>query len=157
MPNWCSNTVVFTGSKAKLGKLKRFFLQMSKKEIKESQGQLPEFLQESTGFMFDISWEDGILYYMTKWGPNTDVMLAVAEHFIVDYTHEYNEPDMQIFGECTFIKGVLTNTSLDQEDYKLIELLEDKDIWKFEGKVYEVLEEILEILLWRKKENQLSE
>ena len=66
MPNWCLNTVIFTGSKGKLTKLKRFFTDLRKKELKENQGQLPEFFMESPGFLFEIRWEDGVLYYDTK-------------------------------------------------------------------------------------------
>ncbi len=155
MPNWCFNIAVFTCSKAKERKLKKLFTDLAKKEKKEACGQLPSFTPQETGYMFEIRWEDGVLYYDTKWGPNIEVMVAIAEYFRVDFTLEYQELNMQVFGECSFIKGVLTDICLDREDFDMYEVDPgNEDNWLFEGKVYDSDIEIMDILLERKKENE---
>ncbi|MES2006287.1 MAG: hypothetical protein V4450_17345 [Bacteroidota bacterium] len=152
MPNWCNNIVVFTCSKVKERKLKKLFTDLAKKEKKEDKGQLPEFFNSEDGFLFSIRWEDGVLYYDTRWSPNIDVMVAIAEHFVVDFTYEYSELMMQVYGEFTFIKGVLKDYSLDTEDFDQFDVNpDDEDTYIFEDKVYESDFEILDILLARKK------
>ncbi|MEO8173490.1 MAG: hypothetical protein ABI581_10420 [Sediminibacterium sp.] len=100
-----------------------------------------------------MRWEDGVLYYDTRWSPNFDVMVSIAEFFRVDYSHEYLELMMQIYGECTFIKGVLTDVCLDDADFDQFDTNpDDEDSFVFEGKVYDSDFEILDILLERKKQ-----
>jgi hypothetical protein len=155
MPNWCNNIIVFTGSKVKERKLKKFFTDLAKKEKKEDKGQLPAFCESDDGYLFSIRWEDGVLYYDTRWAPNIEVMVTIAEHFVADFTYEYSELMMQIYGECTFVKGVLNDFALDNDDFDQFDINpDDEDTWVFEGKVYDSDFEILDILLDRKKNNQ---
>jgi len=153
MPNWCSNSVVFTCSKVKERKLKKFFTELAKKEKKENKGQLPDFCESDNGYLFDIRWEDGVLNYETRWAPNIKIMVAIAEQFRVDFVYEYAELMMQVYGECSFIKGELKDVHLDDKDYEQFDINpDDEDSWIFEGRVYESDYEILDILLERKKQ-----
>ncbi len=154
MPNWCNYILFFTCSKVKERKLKQFFTDLAKKEQKEDKGQLPEFCNSEVGFLFFIRWENGILYYDTRWSPNIEVLVEIAEHFVVDFTYKYSELMMQIYGECTFTKGVLKDYSLDAEDFEQFDVNpDDEDTYLFEGSVYDSEFEIVDILLARKKTN----
>jgi hypothetical protein len=152
MANWCSNTVEFIGEHSQFEYLKVLFTAMAAKEKKEGKGQLPAFTEEGNGYLFEIRWEDGILYYETKWSPNTAVMVKIAEHFKVGFIHSYAEPGNGVFGEATYKDGSLTDVSLEWSDTDLYQFNEDTDLYTFEGSEYESGDEINEILLERKKQ-----
>ena len=151
MANWCSNTVEFIGEHSQFERLGKFFTAMAAKEQKERKGQLPEFAGRNGGYLFDIRWEDGILYYETKWSSNTAVIVTIAEHFEVGFTHTYSEPGNLIYGEAQFRDGILKDVSLDDDDASAYGYDEDNNTYHFENQNYECSEEIQEILLARKK------
>jgi len=63
----------------------------------------------------------------------------------------YDERSMYIYGEASFIDGVFKNVALEQEDFEQIEPSETYDWYLFEGEQWHSEEEILELLLERKK------
>lgn len=151
MANWCYNRVEFTGSDSALTGVRLMFQQLAEKGQAEQKGQLPEFITEEDGYFFDLRVEDEVIYYETRWAPNTDRVREIADHFDVRFTHNYEESGNCIYGEATYKDGVLTKVDLDFEDFNLYEYDEEKDTYTFEGQSYECSEEIQEILLERKK------
>ena len=88
MANWCSNSVAFEGNETAIEQVKLEFRKMQIRENKENCGQLPEFiLDKKRGYFFDILLEDGdcIFNYQTRWSPNTEILLQIAEYFKVDF------------------------------------------------------------------------
>jgi hypothetical protein len=151
MANWCSNTVEFIGEHSQFEDLGKLFKAMAAKEKKNRAGQLPPFAQGDRGYLFDIRWEDGMLYYETKWSPNTAVIVAIAEHFRMGFRYSYSEPGNGVFGEAAYRDGTLTDVALDWDDIASYEFDEDTDTYRFENQNYDNSEEILEILLVRKQ------
>lgn len=150
MPNWCSNTILFNGKQSQLKKIQRLFEGMERKEQKENRGQIPDFIKSDTGYFFNIRWEEGTLYYETRWGPNTDIAIGIADHFKVDFTLWFDEPMMMVYGRAEYRDKINTLTELDNEDFDLYEFDEENDNWKFEGEIYDSEYEIKDILLERK-------
>jgi hypothetical protein len=151
MANWCSNMVEFIGEHSQFEGLGKLFKAMAAKEKKERKGQLPDFAEGDKGYLFDVRWEDGILYYETKWSPNIEVIVAIAGHFKMGFCYSYSEPGNCVYGETNYRNGVLTDVALDWDDIALYEFDEETDSYRFENQNYENSEEILEILLERKK------
>jgi hypothetical protein len=151
MANWCSNTVEFIGEHSQFEHLKVFFTAMAAKEKKEGKGQLPAFGNCEGGWLFETRWEEGILYYETKWSPNTEVIITIAEHFKVGFIHSYCEPGNCVYGEATYKEGTLTDVSLDWSDTDHYQYNEESELYEFEGQDYESSDEICELLLDRKK------
>ncbi len=158
MPNWCSNIADFKCNKRTLAALRKYFTAMAKKEKKENQGQMPVFYTGDPGYMFEIRWEDDVLYYESKWGPTVEVIQSIANHFeISSFTLNYQELNMQIFGEYIFEKNVLINVCLDDEDFEKFDVADDsEDSWLFEGEVYDSDYTIMDILFERKKKAVLE-
>ncbi|MFC0513099.1 hypothetical protein ACFFGT_02770 [Mucilaginibacter angelicae] len=151
MANWCSNTVEFIGEHSQFEELGRLFKAMATKEKKERRGQLPPFAEVDSGYLFEIRWEGGVLYYETKWSPNTEVIVAIADHFKIGFRYNYSEPGNCVFGEAAYRDGTLTDVALDWDDIAAYDFDEDTDTYRFENQNYDSSEEILEKLLERKK------
>ena len=153
MANWCSNSVAFEGDETTLEKVRLEFLKMQICENKENCGQLPEFISDKNrGYFFDILLEDGdcIFNYQTRWSPNTEILLQIAEHYKVDFIYNYEEIGSQIYGVSVYSNSELTEICLEEEDFEQYNYHEETDTYFFEEENYESDCEILEILLKRK-------
>jgi hypothetical protein len=150
MANWCSNIVQFTGESKQLENLQTLFEEMAAKEKETQEGQLPEFVK-SDSYLFFIQWDGGILYYDTKWTPNIDAIQQVADCFNCGFSYSYSEMANGIFGEAEYSDGVLTDVSLDWDDFSVYDYNKETDDYVFEGNNYNHEYEIFEILLERKR------
>jgi len=83
--------------------------------------------------------------------PNQGDIKEIAEHYCVDYVYNYDEPSMYLYGEERSIEGVFMEVYLDQEDFEKIVSNGTYDRYLFEGEQWHSEEEILELLLERKK------
>ena len=119
MPNWCSNTVVFTG---KIENLKAFLLNVysSTKGVVEEEFNC-KLHSENEMYCFDITCNEIdiseltpeainnfndtqlVLNYSTRWNPNSYDVLHAAKVYNLDFEHEYEETSMGIFGKRTFV------------------------------------------------------
>jgi hypothetical protein len=150
MANWCLNTVIFQGESHRMEELRRLTERLIEREKMENCGQLYELVSEKSGYLFEISYDDGILCYLTKWSPNTQVLIAVADHLNLSYIHSYNEPGMMIYGQDTYENGKLVQVMLDNDDFALYGFDEQTERYEFEGESYPSDEGILETLFQRK-------
>jgi hypothetical protein len=158
MANWCSNSVVFQAEPAQLLKIQSLFLQLAAIAESTGEGQLPSFIHEQQGYFFDIGWEEDVLFYATRWVPNTDHLIEVAEFFGADFKHYYAETSNSVYGVAAYQDGVLTITDLNNSDFDLYDLDPDTGLYQFEGQSYESSEEILDILIERKQQiNDLTD
>jgi len=106
MANWCSNIVIFKGGN--LGEVLRLFELLIQQEKEEGAGQLPYFIDVKDGYMFELWRISNVVNYETRWSPNTDIVKQIADHFQVDFIHEYVEPMNNIHGKISYENGVLT-------------------------------------------------
>ena len=160
MANWCSNSVAFEGNERTLEQVKLEFKKMQIRENEENCGQLPEFISDKNrGYFFDILLEDGdyIFNYQTKWSPNTEILLQIAERFKVDFIYNYEEIGNQIYGVSVYSNNELTEIYLEEEEFEQHDYHEETDTYSFEAENYESDYEILEILLKRKIKNMQSQ
>src|SRR5690606_21280902 len=107
---------------------------------------------ENGGWFFSIYLEKdnlGFVQYETKWAQNTEIVQKIAERYNLTFTLDYTEPGNLVYGQAIFNGKELIDVSLDGQDFSQDEEQEDFK-YVFEGEIYEIEEEILEILLERK-------
>lgn len=151
MANWCNNVVWFEADQTTLQDIKEMFLQMARKEQETDCGQSPPFIKEERDWFFAIRWEaEDVLYYDTKWSPNTEIVREIAAHYKVDFIQDYEELGCLVYGRATCTGGILTDTCLEQADFDAYEYDEGAGCYHFEGETYDSEYEILETLLERK-------
>lgn len=151
MANWCNNVVWFEADETTMQKIKEMFLQMVQKESETNCGQLPEFIKDDKDWFFAIRWEaEDVLYYDTRWSPNTEIVRQIADHYNVGFTLDYEELACGVYGKAIYADGILTDTYLEQTDFDTYQLDEETDSYHFEGETYNSEWEILETLLDRK-------
>lgn len=161
MPNWCFNTVTFSGDKENLNALNIALTNAEKTEQEEKQGQKIHRLGEVVeGYFFDIYFErydDHItLQYETKWSPNQEDLALLCKEYKVSAEHEYSEPGMQIYGTATYnASGEYTDEQIEQEFLDLIEYDDESGMYLYEGEYWECEDDLIEAEYQNWKEKNL--
>jgi len=155
MANWCYNTVWFTGEPDVINSLTCFLYELAQEGRRTGHGQLPDFITRKEGWMFELGWSGEFHFYTTKWKPNTNVLIEVADRYGLNFRHAYEETGNRIFGVSAYEDGVLRTTDLDTEDFEAYCYNENTETYEFENAHYESSDEILQILLERKSAIQI--
>ncbi|TRW21554.1 hypothetical protein FMM05_20060 [Flavobacterium zepuense] len=153
MANWCSNTVVFEGNPRAIEQIQGLFRAIADKQKIEDAGYLPDFNTTRNGHFFDIYWNEGdigIFQYLTRWAPNIETLIEIADHYQATFTLGYEEMGCRVYGLATYRNVVLTDIFLEHDDFETYWFNEETDLYHFEGETYESDCEILETLLERK-------
>jgi hypothetical protein len=154
MANWCTNWVIFSGEETQIKKANAMFKTMQEKEKETNEGQIPSFMAEpKEGFFFEIYEDESeIISYSTKWSPNINDLIEIANHFKLGFEVLYEEIGNQIFGKAIFTAGNSEAKKYDlaSEDFEECQYDEDADIYKYNGEEYESDSEILQTIFQKK-------
>jgi hypothetical protein len=154
MPNWCSNTVQFTGDKNNIETLGKLLNKTIDLQNKTGNGQLLFGLEQAIdGYMFDIYMDFGDDYlnlnFSSRWSPIPNDVVRIAELFNLTFTYDYEESGMGLHGKYSFKyedgEGYLSEQVADEEDIDSCRFKEEEDEDDNEtGFNYEKLESIIE-------------
>jgi hypothetical protein len=135
MANWCYNHVAFTGSAEALDGIRALFTEILTKQEQDHEWFLPPYVTAENSHMLDIDIGEKGIEYSTRWTPNLEAVIQIAEHFNAGFTHRYDEPMNFVIGEATFRHGMYEHVSLDPADAGIC------DHWNDPAKVAELLED----------------
>ena len=108
MPNWCWNTVEFTGKQKNLENLNKLLHKTVDIQEATGLGQILHSLEGAIdGYMFNIHGiELGDEYlsmaFESRWSPIPNDMVRIAELFNLDFTYSYEESGMALYGKYIF-------------------------------------------------------
>jgi hypothetical protein len=137
MPNWCWNTVQFTGKQNNLENLNKLLHKTVEMQEKTGMGQILHGIEGSLdGYMFDISDVDlGDEYlsltFQSRWAPIPNDIVRIAELFDLQFTYSYDEGGMALYGKYTFEiidgEGNLYEQSVTEKQVSECTFMEDDD------------------------------
>lgn len=152
MPNWCWNTVEFTGKQKNLENLKKLLHKTVDIQEATGLGQILHSLEGAIdGYMFNIHGiELGDEYlsmaFESRWSPIPNDMVRIAELFNLDFTYSYEESGMELHGKYTFeiVDGEshLAEQVANEEDIKACRIYDEDG--EDEGLDYEKLHDLIE-------------
>ena len=159
MPNWCFNTVTFSGDEENLNALNIALADAKKAEKEENQAQKIHNLGDVVeGYFFDIYFEvydDHItLQYQTRWSPNQEDLALLCKEYKVSAEHEYSESGMQIYGTTTYNEsGEYTDEQVKQEFLDLIEYDDESSVYIYNGEIWDNEDDLIETEypIWKEK------
>ena len=101
MPNWCLNTIYFSGDTTEL---KTAIADAVERQRESGNGELIlESLGVKDGYFFDIYFEDtDILQYCSRWSPNCSDVAELCKAFNVSAHHEWEEEGNLVFGRASY-------------------------------------------------------
>lgn len=153
MANWCNNYVYFSGDPARVEDVRALFREIQGKQDRDEKLWLPFFVTNKNGYMIDIDAHDEEIYYRSRWVPNIDVLVQIANHYAVDFLDSYDELQTGVFGEANYDRGVLSNISLDGNDLKASHYDEETRLFIYKGQSYEDERPIFAQLIEQKRLN----
>ena len=167
MANWCYNSVTFSGPQKKLEELFNMIKFLETKANLNNSGVIPDFIEDNPElmakddmlYMFDICYSEDsfdFISFYSKWSPALDTIYEIAKQIGISFEHEYDESSNSIYGLASYNHqtGAYKNTYLNEDDFDSIKEEYDEvsgiEWYSFEGKDYEMKEDIWEILIRRK-------
>ena len=102
MANYCSNSVLFLGDAATVKAIHELFVHIESEQQRTRQYYLPEFVTADRGHMIDISLYQDKLSYETRWSPNLDLLVQIADHYGVDFIASFHEMVNGLYGEALY-------------------------------------------------------
>jgi hypothetical protein len=149
MANWCDNQVVFSGDATALEKVKIFFEEILEKPEQAETHWLPPFV-------IDIELLDAKVCYCSRWIPNNQALLLLADEFDINFVNHYDELAMGIFGEAKYEQKTYSDIRLDHNDFSSYQYDQETRLYVYDGKNYSFEWPIFEKLLDQKKEGVLN-
>lgn len=150
MPNWCSNYTTFKGSKENIEALNNAINKAIERETAEKQAQKIHSSEIKDGYFFDlyshgIEHEELSISYETRWSPNLDDLALLCKEFGVDADTEFDEGGCDVHGTANvYSDGTYVDEYVEQAFLDKIEWNEMSDLYTYNGKEYEIKQEIID-------------
>jgi len=107
MANYCSNSVLFLGDTAAVNAITDLFADIEQKQALTNRYYLPDFVTGDNGYMLDITFNDGWINYESRWKPNLDLLVQLADRYQVEFISRFDEMTNWIYGEAVYHNGEL--------------------------------------------------
>jgi hypothetical protein len=117
MPNWCSNSVVFSAAEDKLAMIRDLFAEIQQNQETDGRYHLPDFAV-SDGFMWDIVLEPKCILFTTRSSPNISLLAEIADHYDATFVNRYMEMGDGLYGEARYDYHTLSIVNLEQEELR---------------------------------------
>ena len=118
MANYCSNTVLFLGDQNAVAELRQLFWEIERQQKLTRMYYLPDFVMDVTGYVEDISFNGQWINYESRWTPNLNLLVQLAERYKVEFISGFDEMTNGIYGEALYSNGRLQSVYRDAYDEK---------------------------------------
>ena len=150
MANWCSNSVVFTAEPEKLQAIYDLFAGIQQKQEADGRYHLPDFATTEDGCMSDIFFDGGRICYESRWTPNIELLMEIADFYQATFRCKYQQMSAGIYGETRYDERSLVMLNLDEEDFKAVRYDKIKKGYPINGEVFEFEGDLLDYILEQK-------
>jgi hypothetical protein len=149
MANWCNNYLVLSGTGTAIQNAIKVFRGIEEEQNRTGKYFLAKFITAEGSQMADIVILENTINYQTRWIPNLEALVQIANYTGVDFISQYDELAMGIIGEATCKGGVFSNVRLDGHDLQAYHYDPGSATYLYNGQSYEdewsVLMHLLEI------------
>lgn len=116
MANYYSNTVLFLGDAATVAELRHLFWGILHQQQLTKLYYLPDFVNDGTGYLEDVSFSGHWINFESRWTPNHYLLTQLAEHYQVDFITGFDEISSGVYGEALYTNGELISVCRDAND-----------------------------------------
>jgi hypothetical protein len=102
MANYCSNSVLFLGDPNTVAEIRQVFAQIESEQQRTNRYHLPDFVSGDKGHMLDITFNEDWINYETRWQPNLDLLVQVADLYQAVFISRFDEMSNGIYGEAIY-------------------------------------------------------
>lgn len=157
MPNYCLNHVEFFGSEERKKELFNVLFSVDHKNYSKS--ALNELLMSKMAgprIFLDIQKEDeSTVQFQTAWSAAKNELVLLANHFGLEFDFVYEELGSEVYGVAGFKANVFAEIELNHEDFARYRFDTTDHQYRFDGKKYESVYDILDILIDERKKSTI--
>ena len=118
----CDNCVQFIGDPTAVEKVKELFTEIEEKQNETGKWQLPPYVTAPFSNMQEIVVNDPTINYQTRWYPNFNGLIQIADHFGLDFANVYSQVTDCIYGEATYLNKEFRDIRSDRPNHQQIGL-----------------------------------
>ena len=100
--------------------------------------------------MLDIVFDKHAIHYETRWVPNLDLLVQLAEKYQVGFISKFQAMSNGLYGEAAYSDGKLTAVTLSKEELTTLHYDKTKNGYLLRDEVYEYKGDLLDVLLEQK-------
>ena len=78
------------------------FAQIESQQQRTNKYHLPDFVTVDKGHMLDITFNQDWINYESRWQPNLDLLVQVADHYQVDFISRFDEMSNGMYSEAIY-------------------------------------------------------
>jgi hypothetical protein len=153
MPNWCSNSVVFSAAVANLEKIRNLFEEIQQKQKNSDHYHLPDFV-ESKQYIQDIVVLDNRISFESRWSPPTSLLMEIADFYHAGFVNRFHEMTNRLYGESRYDYINLVTVSLDKDEYEAIRCDKQNKGYAAGEAIFQQEGDLLDYILEQKMEEQ---
>jgi Ferredoxin-like domain in Api92-like protein len=120
MANMCNNSVQFIGDPIAIEQVKALFREIEQKQNESGKWQLPPYVTAPFSNMQEIVVNDDAINYQTRWYPNFNGLIQIADRFGLDFANVYSQVADSIYGEATYLNKEFIDVRLNRPNIQQI-------------------------------------
>lgn len=141
MANNCANTILFLGDRVEE------CMEYIKSRMTEDGTGIYLIDGEHEKYCFDLTIEDNVIDFITKWSPDIEQVHQLALKFNLDYRYNYEETSSFVYGCVISDGGNLSVIDLEEKHFDEIECDDETGMYTWRSEEYESEADILDMLL----------
>jgi hypothetical protein len=114
MANMCNNSVQFIGDPDIIEAIKALFEQIQKDQNETQKWSLPPYVTAPFSIKQEIVVNEETIDYQTRWYPNFNGLIQIADHFGLDFANVYSQVTDSIYGEATYLNKEFNDVRSDR-------------------------------------------
>jgi len=150
MPNWCSNSVVFSADEQTLENIRNMFANIQQKQEALGFYQLPSFAKSDKGVMNGIVISKNRFSFETREEPNVELMIETAQFYGASFVSRFSVVANGIYGEASFADRTLRLVTLGPEDFMAVRYDHSQKGYPWRDDIFEYPGDLLDHILDRK-------
>lgn len=140
MANSCYNDIRFIGSEEELNKVRMLFIKLADENCRSKKQVAAVFFNQEPQNCFMLieiwkEWDHLMVSYQTKWTPNFQDSMKIANEIEVSFVHDAFEFGCGIYQRCIYVHGeFLLFPKMDQQEFMVYDF--DGDSTPYDPKDY---------------------
>src|SRR5689334_3818314 len=105
--NKFENAIIYHGTQSNLFCVKELWKSIEGPNVSNRPGTLPSLFQANFEYLADVICRNGNINFSSKFSPNEEVLLSIADYYDVEYMHTWYNAEYHFYGVSFYVNKKL--------------------------------------------------